>query len=281
MRPVQWTKNLFIFAALLFSRSLGSLPTDIRAGFAFLIFCFLSGGLYIFNDLQDLEEDRTHPQKRRRPLASGKLSPALAWAAFILLSLASLTAAFLLNRYFFLTAAVYLLLQLCYSLKLKHIVILDVFAIALGFVLRVVAGGVVIDVPISSWLLICTILLSLFLAVGKRRYELRFLEDAGAHRPVLNLYSTELLDQMISVITASLVIAYCLYTISEETIARFGGRDLIFSSPFVLYGVFRYLYLIHQKGEGGTPEELIVQDKSLLAAIVLWIVSVVVLIYEF
>lgn len=281
MRPLQWTKNLFIFAALLFSQNLGSLSMDVEVGFGFLIFCLLSGALYILNDLEDRKEDRAHPLKRQRPLASGKLRPSTAWVAFILLSLAGLAAAFILDLDFFAAAAAYVLLQISYSLKLKHIVLLDVFAIALGFVLRVVAGAAIIDVPISSWLLICTVLLSLFLAAGKRRYELRFLENARGHRPVLSNYSIPLLDQMVSVITASMVIAYGLYTISGETIARFGDRNLLFSSPFVLYGVFRYLYLIHQKGEGGTPEELIFRDKSLLAAIVLWIASVVFIIYGY
>jgi 4-hydroxybenzoate polyprenyltransferase len=279
MRPIQWMKNLFIFAALIFSQKLGSLRMDARAGLAFLIFCLLAGALYVFNDLQDLKEDKVHPLKRKRPLASGRLSPGLAWAAFFLLSLISLAAAFFLDRDFFYTAGAYFLLQIGYSLILKHVVILDVFAIALGFTLRVIAGAAVVSVPVSSWLLICTILLSLFLAAAKRRYELRFLKNARAHRPVLFHYSLPFLDQMIAIITASLVIAYCLYTFSSETIAHFGSRNLIFSSPFVLYGVFRYLYLIHQKGGGGTPEELIVRDKSLLAAIVLWTASVVVLIY--
>ena len=164
----------------------------------------------------------------------------------------------------FAAVAVYLALQFAYSLKLKHVVILDIFVIAAGFVIRVVAGGLVIDVPISSWLLICTTLLALLLAMGKRRHELVLLEDkATNHRAILREYSAYLLDQMISVVTASTLIAYCLYTISAETVAKFGTEHLIWTAAFVLYGIFRYLYLIHQKGKGGSPEEMILQDRPL------------------
>jgi 4-hydroxybenzoate polyprenyltransferase len=175
---------------------------------------------------------------------------------------------------FLLIAAGYLVLQTMYSMWFKHVVILDVFVVAAGFLIRVVAGGLAIKVEISSWLLICTILLALFLAMGKRRYELVLLDkDAASHRPILKEYNTYLLDQMISVVTASTLLAYCLYTISAETVAKFGTRNLIFTVPFVLYGIFRYLYLIHQKAEGGTPEALIIRDKPLLLDIFLWIAA--------
>jgi 4-hydroxybenzoate polyprenyltransferase len=174
----------------------------------------------------------------------------------------------------------YFLLQLAYSLKLKQVVILDIFVIAAGFVIRVIAGGLVIDVPISSWLLICASLLALFLAMSKRRHELVLLEDrASEHRPILKEYSAYLLDQMIAVVTASTLIAYCLYTISEETVEKFGTRNLVWTSGFVLYGIFRYLYLVHQKKKGGSPEEIVLQDKPLLANIVLWIGAVILILY--
>ena len=280
MRPAQWTKNLFVFAALIFARKFFS-PRDLALTFgAFLVFCLVSGAFYIFNDIRDCEEDRAHPKKCLRPIAHGDLGRGAAMAVFVVLSVIGLAAAFLLHPGFFLAVAVYLALQLAYSLKLKHVVILDIFVIAAGFVIRVVAGGLVIDVPISSWLLICTTLLALLLAMGKRRHELILLEDKAInHRAILKEYSAYLLDQMIAVVTASTLIAYCLYTISAETVAKFGTEHLIWTAAFVLYGIFRYLYLVHQRGKGGSPEEMILQDKPLLFNIVFWIAAVVLIIY--
>jgi 4-hydroxybenzoate polyprenyltransferase len=280
MRPVQWTKNLFVFAALIFAQKFFSVPLLLKSFAAFLVFCLVSGALYIFNDLQDREEDRAHPKKSKRPIAKGEIGKTEALAVFVLLAGGALIAAFFLNRYFFIAVVIYFFLQLGYSLKLKQVVILDIFVIAAGFVIRVVAGGLVIDVPISSWLLICTTLLALFLAMGKRRHELVLLEDrATDHRPILKEYSAYLLDQMIAVVTASTLIAYCLYTISAETVEKFGTEHLVWTSAFVLYGIFRYLYLVHQKGKGGSPEELILQDKPLLLNIVLWIGAVILILY--
>jgi 4-hydroxybenzoate polyprenyltransferase len=280
MRPAQWTKNLSVFAALIFARKFFN-PTELaRSAGAFLIFCLVSGAFYIFNDIRDCEEDRAHPKKCLRPIAHGDLGKGPAMAVFVLLSVVGLAAAFFLHRSFFYAAAVYLVLQLGYSLKLKHVVILDIFVIAAGFVIRVVAGGLVINVPISSWLLICTTLLALLLAMGKRRHELVLLEDkAISHRAILKEYSAYLLDQMIAVVTASTLIAYCLYTISPETVLKFGTDHLIWTAAFVLYGIFRYLYLVHQKGKGGSPEELILQDKPLLLDILLWIGAVILILY--
>jgi 4-hydroxybenzoate polyprenyltransferase len=274
LRLKQWIKNFFIFAPLLFSKNLfnGSLLlTTIQA---FAAFCLASSSHYIFNDLRDLEEDRRHPVKSQRPLASGRLQKGPAVAALILIGAAGIAVSATINLPFLLLVLGYLVLQTSYSMWLKHVVILDVFVVAAGFLIRVVAGAVAIRVEISSWLLLCTILLSLFLAMGKRRHELVLLDkDATTHRPILREYNTYLLDQMISVVTASTLVAYCLYTISEETVAKFGTRNLIFTVPFVLYGIFRYLYLIHQKAEGGTPEALIVSDKPLLIDIFLWVVT--------
>ncbi len=274
LRPKQWIKNLFIFAALLFSQNLFNRPLLILTVEAFVAFCLASSAHYIFNDLRDIEEDRLHPVKRNRPLASGRLKKAPAVAALLVIGAAGIALAASINTPFLLMVLGYLALQTLYSMWLKHVVILDIFVVAAGFLIRVVAGGLAIRVEISSWLLICTILLSLFLAMGKRRHELVLLnKDATSHRPILKEYNVYLLDQMISVVTASTLVAYCLYTISEETVAKFGTRNLIFTVPFVLYGIFRYLYLIHQKAEGGTPEALIVQDKPLLIDIFLWIVA--------
>ncbi|MGA2361681.1 MAG: decaprenyl-phosphate phosphoribosyltransferase [Candidatus Aminicenantales bacterium] len=274
LRPQQWIKNLFIFAPLIFSRNIFNGPLLVKTIEAFAAFCLISSAHYIFNDLRDLEEDRRHPVKSKRPLASGRLQKGPAVVALLVFGAAGLALAAAINVPFLLIAAGYLVLQTTYSMWLKHVVILDVFVVAAGFLIRVVAGGLAIKVEISSWLLICTILLALFLAMGKRRYELVLLDkDAASHRPILKEYNTYLLDQMISVVTASTLLAYCLYTISAETVAKFGTRNLIFTVPFVLYGIFRYLYLIHQKAEGGTPEALIIRDKPLLLDIFLWIAA--------
>jgi 4-hydroxybenzoate polyprenyltransferase len=279
-RPQQWIKNLFIFAAIIFSQNILNLSLLGKTIVAFISFCLLSSSFYIFNDLQDLEEDKRHPLKSKRPLASGRLEKSYALLSFGVLGFLGLILAASLNWPFLLISLVYFFLQVAYSLWLKHVVILDVFVIAAGFLIRVVAGGLAIKVTLSSWLLICSTLLALFLALSKRRHELVLLsKEASEHRPILEEYSPYFLDQMIAVVTASIVVAYCLYTISEETVAKFGTSNLIFTVPFVLYGIFRYLYLIHQKFEGGSPELLIIKDKPLLIDIFLWIVTAILILY--
>lgn len=274
LRAQQWIKNLFIFAPLLFSQNLTNKPLLLLTIRAFVAFCMISSAQYIFNDIKDLEDDRAHPVKCRRPLASRRMKRGTAIALLIGMGVGGMLVAATINLSFLLIAAGYFVLQVLYTLWLKHIVILDVFIIAAGFLIRVVAGGLAIAVEVSSWLLICTILLSLFLALGKRRYELTLLQEGAAdHRPILREYNTYLLDQMISVVTASTFVAYCLYTISAETVEKFGTKNLIFTIPFVLYGIFRYLYLIHQKAEGGTPEALVIRDKPLLIDIFLWVIT--------
>ena len=280
LRPTQWTKNLFVAAALIFAKKVFDVPSVLRTLAAIAVFTLLAGSHYIVNDLLDVGEDSIHPRKSRRPIAAGRIGRGEAVALAAVLAAASLVLAYLLSPAFFGAAAAYVVLQLAYSYKLKHVVILDIFLVASGFVLRVIAGGLVIAVPISPWLLLCTMLLALFLAISKRRHELRLLAaDASRHRPILEEYSFGLLDQMISIVTACTVIAYCLYTVSEETVRKFGTDRLIYTTPFVLYGIFRYLYLIYMKDEGGTPEELILKDKPLLASIVLWIATAVAIIY--
>jgi 4-hydroxybenzoate polyprenyltransferase len=279
-RPQQWIKNLFIFAAIIFSQNILNLSLLGKTIVAFISFCLLSSSFYIFNDLQDLEEDKRHPLKSKRPLASGRLKKSYALFSFGVLGFLGLILAASLNWPFLLISLVYFFLQVAYSLWLKHVVILDVFVIAAGFLIRVVAGGLAIKVTLSSWLLICSTLLALFLALSKRRHELVLLsKEASEHRPILEEYSPYFLDQLIAVVTASIVVAYCLYTISEETVAKFGTSNLLFTVPFVLYGIFRYLYLIHQKFEGGSPETLIIKDKPLLIDIFLWIVSAILILY--
>lgn len=280
LRPKQWTKNLFMFAGLLFSKNIFNPPLLFKVTGAFFIFCLLAGSIYILNDLADLEEDRRHPLKRLRPIASGRLKPIQATAALMIFVIFSLTLSYRLSFSFFMVTVSYLLLQVAYSFWLKHIVILDVLVVAGGFFLRVIAGAVVAEVEMSSWLFICTIFLSLFLTLSKRRYDLAEIgAKAQEHRKVLGEYSSHLLDQMISMITASTLVAYALYTMSEETVKKFGTKNLIFTIPFVLYGIFRYLYLIYQKGKGGNPENILITDMPIMVDIVLWVVAIGLILY--
>jgi 4-hydroxybenzoate polyprenyltransferase len=280
MRPKQWLKNSFVFAALIFSQNLfhpRMLLTSIQA---FLTFCLISGGVYLLNDLLDIEMDKRHPKKSLRPLASGRLNPLVARIVFIAALAVSLTASFLINLSFGMTVLGYLVIQVAYSMFLKNVIIADVFCIAAGFFLRVIAGAEAIGVLTSSWLLICTIFISLFLGLGKRRHELLLLGgDAGNHRKVLDEYNIPLLDQMLSVATAGTVISYSLYTLSYETIKKFNTENLWLTIPVVLYGIFRYLYLVYRKGEGGSPESTLFEDIHLLASIVLYIIVVGVILY--
>ena len=281
MRPKQWTKNLILFAALIFSQNFLFPLHLLKTIAAFFIFCVISGCVYIINDLCDLKQDKIHPIKCKRPLASGALKPSTAIITTVVLLFFSIFSAVLVtNMTFILIALLYFVLQIAYSTVLKHIVILDVFSIAAGFVLRAIAGAEVIEVPFSTWLLFCTILLSLFLALSKRRHELILLEDdAIHHRKILFEYSPYLLDQMISVVTASTVIAYALYTVSEDTVTKFGTDRLKYTIPFVLYGIFRYLYLIHQKNEGGSPEKVMLNDLPLLTCILIYGITVGLILY--
>ena len=274
LRPKQWIKNGFVFAALLFSKKFLDPGSVISAVAAFISFCLVTSAVYILNDLADIEEDRRHPIKSKRPLASGELAKSTAVIALIAVAAAGLWLAISVNPYFLLALLSYVALQVLYTFWLKHVVILDIFSIAAGFMIRVVAGGLAIGVSISDWLIICMALLSLFLAMGKRRHELMLMShEAASHRPILKEYSIYLLDQMISVVTSSTLVAYCLYTISDVTAAKFGTRKLIYTVPFVLYGIFRYLYLIHKKDSGGSPENLIISDPPLLVSVFLWILT--------
>ena len=280
LRPHQWTKNLVVLAALAFSKHLFDSDAVLRAGLAFVVFCALSGAVYIANDLADLEQDRLHPEKRLRPLASGALSLSVARLVAAALGAAGLAGALALGRGFATAACAYVLLNLAYSFWLKHAVILDVLAISLGFVLRAVAGALAIDVRFSDWLLVCTILLALFLSLAKRRHELVSLNEAASgHRRILAEYSPYLLDQMISVVTASCLTAYAFYTMAPETVEKYRTDRLALTIPFVLYGIFRYLYLVHRREQGGSPADLLLADRPLLVAVALWAVAVVVIVY--
>lgn len=280
LRPAQWTKNLLIFAGVLFGKRLFDPPAVAHALVAFAVFCGLSGVVYVINDIADRESDRNHPLKARRPIASGALPVGIAAAAAALIGVSALAVASTLGWRFLAVAVTYIALQALYSGPLKHIVIIDVLTLAIGFVLRAVAGAVAVEVEISHWLLVCTVLLALFIALAKRRHEIVLLaEDAAAHRPILGEYSPYLLDQMIAVVTASTLIAYIFYTVSPETQLKFGTPWLGLTIPFPLYGIFRYLYLVHRREGGGSPADLLLTDRPLLICVALWAVAVAAIIY--
>lgn len=275
MRPKQWTKNLIIFAGLIFSQNIFNTVFLLRTVYAFAAFCVVSGSVYIINDLIDIEKDRAHPQKMNRPLAAGRLSTTLAVVFVILTTAASLGSSFWINTNFGFTALAYFLLTLSYSIWLKNIVIIDVLVIAAGFIFRAVAGAVVIAVDISPWLLVCTFLLALFLALTKRRHELILLDDkAQSHRKILDEYEPAMLDQMISVVTSSTVMGYSLYTFTSGH-----SQYLMATIPFVIYGIFRYQYLVHRKDIGGSPEIALLKDPPMLINVLLWVISCALILY--
>ncbi|CAN5735813.1 decaprenyl-phosphate phosphoribosyltransferase [soil metagenome] len=280
LRPSQWTKNLIVFAGLIFGQRLLDPGAIFYSAAAFAVFCALSGAVYLINDVADREADRQHPLKQVRPIASGDVPVSSAVGLALVLVVAGLAAAFRLRLEFGLVAMAYVGLLALYSGPLKHVVIIDVLTIAIGFVLRAAAGAIVIAEPVSHWLLIVTVLLALFLALSKRRHELVLLaEGATSHRRILQEYSPYLLDQMISVVTASTLVAYAFYTVSPETIQKFQTDKLGLTLPFPLYGIFRYLYLVHQKEGGGSPSDMLLNDKPLLLCVLLWTITVALVIY--
>ena len=282
LRPQQWVKNLLLFAGLIFSQNFYNLDLLLRSLAAFGLFCLLSSSVYVINDVIDIEKDRKHPLKSNRPIAKGVIGIPTAIFLFIFLAVISLGLSAFLSRTFALMALSYFALNLIYSKYLKNVVIIDVMCIAFGFVIRAVAGAVVIGVEISAWLVVCTILLALFLGFGKRRHELLLLDaQAGGHRTILTEYSPYFLDQMISVVTASTVVAYAFYTLSSEVETKLGTKHMDLTIPFVLYGVFRYLYLIHQKEGGGSPTKMLLNDVPLFVNILLWFFAVMLIIYVF
>ncbi len=280
MRPTQWSKNLIIFAGLIFSGNAFNIDLLIRSAITFAIFCILSGSMYILNDLVDRKHDIHHPLKSKRPISLGTLSPVYATAGIPILILFSLISSWLLEPRLALVVGTYAVLMSSYSLRLKRIPILDVLVISFGLLLRALAGTFVIQVEVSVWLFVCTILLALFLASCKRRHELLTLETvATKHREVLGHYTDKLLDQMIAIVTASTLIAYTIYTISPETITKFHTKNLVFTFPIVIYGIFRYLYLVYRKQAGGTPEKLLFKDRPLVATMLLWLVAIGIILY--
>lgn len=281
MRPKQWLKNLFVFAALVFDGQATNPHSLLITSLAFILFCLASSLVYFINDLADIETDREHPQKKLRPLASGKLSITSAYVAATMLLLFTFPAAFILDLEFGVIISVYVVLMLAYSLWLKHIPLIDVMIISAGFVLRVAAGlAVIVTQRFSPWLFVATTFLSLFIGLGKRRAEIQLLDSqAGSHRRVLEGYSLELLDQFLTIIFSTTLMTYCLYTFSAEI--KPGNYSMMLTIPFVIYGLFRYLYLIRMKNFGGAPEEILLSDHPMQAAIGLWGLTVILILYIF
>lgn len=281
LRIRSWTKNLFVFAGILFGNHLDDPRAIGLTALGVLGFCLLSSSTYLINDIADRNRDKFHPEKKNRPVASGALSVSLAALSAFLLAAGVLITSWILAPTYALVLSIYLVMQLAYSLKLKHVVILDVLIIAAGFVLRAIAGVTLAmdagysDVSISHWLIVCTFFLAVFLAFAKRRYEVVSLgQDAHGHREILEEYSISLLDEMIGIATAASIIGYSIYSVSQRTMELVSTK-LWVTIPFVTYGVFRYLYLIHIKGHGGSPDRILLTDKPLLVNILLWIITVV------
>lgn len=280
MRPKQWVKNCFVLAALVFSRHLFEPHYLARTAAAFAAFCLISSATYVFNDIFDLERDRHHPVKRNRPLPSGTISPASAGVFGVFLTVLGVVASVPLGPEFLWTVAGYLLLQAAYNLAFKRMVILDIITVALGFVLRAVAGAAAITVRISPWLILCTLLVALFLGFAKRRHEIVLLGmEARDHRNILKEYSVPFLDQLISIVTAATIVAYSIYTLSPDVTEKVGNSYMILTLPFVIYGIFRYLYLVQMRERGGSPSRDLLTDIPILCAILLFGVAAVAVLY--
>lgn len=280
LRPYQWVKNLLVFSGLIFSNSLFK-DSNVRTSlFAFGIFCIASSGIYILNDIRDIKFDKEHPVKKNRPIASGKVSKGSAGILMFILLPAALLFSYLLDKNFFLIISAYIILNIGYSFGLKNVVILDAFIVSLGFLLRAFGGCIVINVDVTPWLFICTLSLALLISFGKRRNESKILKtEAKNHRETLQFYNVQLLDIILTICSATAIGTYSLYTMAEETVLRFGSQRLIVTTPFVMYGVFRYLYLIYTQDKGGDPTTLLVHDLPTIINGLLWILSVAYIIY--
>ena len=280
LRPHQWVKNGFVLAPLIFAGKLLDVPSLILGIAAFAVFCLVSSGVYAFNDVFDREQDRNHPTKKNRPVAAGEIGVLTASMIGTGLFAAGILGAITIGKAFLLWVVLYLLLQFGYNVAFRNIVILDILAIAMGFVIRAVAGSLAIGVIISPWLILCTLLIALFLGFAKRRQEIVLMGDAAsAHRSILKDYTVPLLDQLIGIVTAATIVCYAIYTLTPEVTERLGSRYMILTLPFVLYGIFRYLYLVHVLEKGGSPTRDLLTDKPLLLSIGLWTITSVALIY--
>ncbi len=284
MRPNQWTKNFILFAGLIFSRKFTSGPFVLKSFEGFLVFCLLSGVIYLLNDIADVDKDKLHHRKKDRPIASGRLRIRDAAVAIVVLSVLGLYLASRVGTAFLAVSVGFYVLNFLYSFVLKRIVLLDVMSISISFILRAIAGvealqGLDAEIELSPWLLICTLFLSLFLAFCKRRHELMSLDQASLHRQALAEYSPGLIDQLVSISAAGSVLSYSIYTIWPDTVQKFGTTDLIYTIPLVLIGVMRYLYLVYSKDKGGSPAELLLHEKFLLIDVFAWILLVIAIIY--
>ena len=281
MRPRQWTKNVFIYAGLVFDGQLLVFDSLLRVTISYVLLCLIAGTIYVINDLVDVEADKLHPKKKLRPLPSGQLSTSVAIAAAIIIPIFALVAAASYSRLFAGVLITYFVLQVLYSFWLKNVVLLDILTVAAGFVLRVAAGVVVVNVAnFSPWLYACMGLLALFLVIGKRRQELLLLSDsAQSVRATYKEYNLPLLDEMLRLVTTSTFIIYLLYTVEATTIKIANTNLALVTVPFVLYGLLRYLYLIHVKNEGGAPDEVLLKDRPLLASVLSWGVTFIIILY--
>jgi 4-hydroxybenzoate polyprenyltransferase len=279
LRPRQWPKNAVVLAGLLFARELGKPDAVVRAVTGAILFCLLSSTVYLVNDVLDCDKDRLHPTKRHRPIAAGIVPIPVALVIAAGMGVASLAWSIALEPAFGGAAATYLTLQALYVVVLKHLVILDVLAVAGGFVIRAAAGAFAIGVPVSPWLYVCTMLLALFLALGKRRQEIALLAaEAHGHRPVLRGYTLPLVDHLIGIVTTALLVSYMLYTFTAERLPE--NHAMMLTIPFPIYGVFRYLYLIHVRGDGGAPEEVLLRDRPIALVGILWVVACIAILYS-
>jgi 4-hydroxybenzoate polyprenyltransferase len=280
MRPRQWTKNLVLFAGVVFSMHLFDLSLLERSFYGFIVFCLMSGAIYIVNDIADRERDREHPAKRKRPIAAGLLRPAEALPVAVAIIAAALAVSWTLGNEFFAVAAAFIAINFAYSFFLRGIVILDVFSISFNFLLRAVGGVAVLkesvpSIEISPWLLICTLFLSLFLAFCKRRNEIESLDEAAVHRASLKDYSVLLLDQLVGLSATAALVSYSIYTVWPSTVEKFGTSNLVYTIPFVAFGIMRYLYIVYRRNEGGDPSGILLTEKSILATVFLWAVTVI------
>lgn len=280
MRPKHWVKNLFIFLPLVFGRKLFIFPTNLKTAIGFILFSLAASSVYLFNDILDMQKDKLHPIKRHRPISAGNIS--LRQAAFLacFLGIASLISAFILEKYFGLVVLSYFIFNLIYMKLLKEVVIIDVFCLSIFFLLRIMAGIVIVKTEFSYWIIFMTILLALFLGLNKRRQELQlFKKSAASHRQVLSKYTPYFIDQMIAIITSSIVVVYMLYTIDARTVNIFGTNHLMYSIPFVYYGIFRYLYLIHKVRKDGDPTYILLSDPQMRLNLALWVAVCIAVIY--
>ena len=282
IRPKQWVKNLFVFAPILFAGKLMDLPMLLTNILAFASFCCISSSVYVLNDIIDVESDRVHKKKRYRPIAAGYVSIKQAKILFVFLIALTAVLSSMLPVLFLITISAYLVNNLLYSFKIKNVVLLDVFSISIGFILRVIAGAVAIDVSVSSWMIITTIFISLFLGISKRRAELSGpnQDNLEKQRKVLSDYDVIFVDQLNTIAATGTIISYALYTVSEKAVTAFHSDKLIYTTPFVLYGIFRYLYLLHQKNLGESPTQIVTKDVPIIINSLLWLITCAVIIYK-